>query len=143
MTTRKANAKATRSESRSSAYGEGWWEQDRARGGYFSVPASLAGATLSASGKWTLLGLEPAVTRAPKHRRETAWNYTFSQGVHRHGLPSLQYRDRERLAILPALRCEYNDGRRCFSPCTIQRPLRDCCRCGCLHHDYSGDHLSS
>src|SRR5260370_41219347 len=70
------------------------------------------------------LDRKPAVTRAPEATGAMPpSNSTFSQGVHRYGLPSLQDRDRERLAILPALRREYDYRRRRFSCYPAKRPL--------------------
>src|SRR5215471_20519183 len=60
----------------------------------------------------TLLGIKPAVPDGPgpwKRSTQAALDYVLPRSA-RYGLPSLQSRNRKRLSILPALRCEYNDG---------------------------------
>src|ERR1700692_4052460 len=46
--------------------GAEWWLRNRGRGEDFWFRATSAGATLSASGKRTLLDRKPAVSRVPK-----------------------------------------------------------------------------
>src|ERR1700730_8344434 len=95
MTTRKAKARQ-KGESRFE-----WRVQDRASGGRFfgsERPRQVLRYQPPANGLF--LDRKAAVTRAPEATSAMPPSTsTFSQAVPRYGLPSLQDRDRERLAI--------------------------------------------